>query len=63
MVAGMVTRDVVREEMAGLGLWVVAGLGGGVVEVVWLKDLWLMAVLEKVKEMVVIWRSFGVVVK
>ena len=59
----MVAGDVDREGMVGLGLGVVARLGGGVMEVVWLKDLWLMVVLEKVKEMVVIWRSFGVVVE
>ena len=36
----------------------VAGLGeGGGVVVLW---LWLMVVLEKIKEVVVIWRSFRV---
>ena len=63
MITGIVTGDIIGEGMAGLGLGVVAGLGFGVVDVVWLKNLWLMVVLEKVKEMAVIWRSFGVVVE
>ena len=37
-----------------------AGPGGNGVEVVWWKDLLLMVVLEKVKEMVKIWLSFRV---
>ena len=46
--------------MADLELRVVAGLGGDGVEMVWWKDLLVMVVLEKVKEMVKIWWSFGV---
>ena len=49
----MVTRDVIGEEMTGLGLEVVAGPeGDGGVVVLW-KDLVVVVVLEKVKEMVV----------
>jgi len=55
-IAGIVTRMVTGvERMAGLGLGVVAGLGGGGVEVVWLKDLWVVVVLEKIKVMMEFW--------
>jgi len=52
---GVVTVDVSREEVDGLELEVVAGLGRDGVEVVWWKDLLVIVVLEKVKEMVEIW--------
>ena len=39
IVTGIIAGDIIREEIAGLGLGVVAGLGYEGVEVVWLKDL------------------------
>ena len=52
IVAGMVARDVAGVEGAGPRLRVVASLGGDGVGVVWRKDLLVVVVLEKVKEMV-----------
>ena len=55
IITRMVARDIVRVERASLRLRVVASLGGDGVEVVWWKDLLVIVVLEKVKEMVEIW--------
>ena len=60
IVTGMVTRDINGIEGASLELEVVVGLGEDGVEVVWWKDLLVMVVQEKVKEMVKSWWSFGV---
>ena len=48
----MVVGDVAGVEGASLRLRVVVGLGGDGVGVVWWKDLLMVVVLEKVKEMV-----------
>ena len=48
----MVARDINGVEGTGPRLWVVAGLGRDGVGVVWRKDLLVVVVLEKVKEMV-----------
>ena len=48
----MVTEDVARVEGVGPRLRVVAGLGRDGMDVVWWKDLLVVVVLKKVKEMV-----------
>ena len=60
VIAGIVAGDVVEVEGADLELELVADLGEDEVEVVWWKDLWVVVVLEKVKEMVEFWWSFRV---
>ena len=63
IVTGMVIRDIIGVEGAGLELEVVASLGEDGLRLVWWKDLWVVVVLEKVKEMVRFWWNTEFVVK
>ena len=56
----MVAGYIAGVERASLELEVADGLGEDGVEVVWWKYLLVIVVLEKVKEMVKFWWSFGV---
>jgi len=60
VVAGIVIGEVAIKEELSPYPSMVDGLGKGGVGVVWWKDLLVVVVLEKVKEVVVIWWSFGV---
>ena len=55
IVTRMIAGDISRVEGASLEFEVVASLGEDGVEVVWWKDLWVLVILEKVKEMVEFW--------